>query len=297
MEKLSPLNRFIAAFVRRLWRFGHFKGRGFLIYRLLPFVRAMPTRYGPTIRIHRHDYTNRAAVFGAYGQEVAGWVRRLRPDDLFLDIGANAGIFSLIANDHVTRGKVFAFEPNPNLYEDLRYNIRLNGAKRVTPLNAAISERTGTFTLFHNPWHSGGGALQLGALGKRPSPETEAYTVLAIAPKHLDAMLDEARRRRVCMKIDVEGHELAVLRGLREAGLLARTAWAIVEIDPVHLSRFGAAAADLYRLMEDAGFACEKGCDFADHYDEFFTRLMPSNEEGRAVDEAGIQQESVLAPQ
>ena len=72
MGMLSPINRLIAAFVRRLWRFPRYsRGRRFIVDCLLPFVHAMPTRYGPTIRVRRCDFTNRAAVFGLYGDSVA----------------------------------------------------------------------------------------------------------------------------------------------------------------------------------------------------------------------------------
>ena len=113
---LSPLNRLIVAFVRWLWRFRRFVGRQSIILWLLPLVRALPSRYGPMIRVHGGDLTNRMTLFGAYGDEIAEQVARLRPDDLFLDIGANTGIFSMIAERHLPHGRVFAFEPNPYLF-------------------------------------------------------------------------------------------------------------------------------------------------------------------------------------
>lgn len=289
MHTLSPLNRLIVAFVQRLWRFRRFRGRQTIIDRVLPLVRAIPSRYGPTIRVRRRDFTNRAAIFGAYGDEIVGWLGRLRPDDLFLDIGANAGIFSLVASQRLPRGGVFSFEPNPDLYADLRFNIAVNGARRIIPLNVALSERTGTFTLVHNPNHTGGAALSCHAQDGSLPPNAVEHVVLAVAPKDLGAVLDEARERRVCMKLDVEGHELAVLRGLQEAGILSRAAWAIVEIDAAHLARFGASPAMLYRLMVDEGFAPAKGCDAADHYDELFVR-QPADGDGIAANGHAILQ-------
>lgn len=273
MAKLSPVNRLIVVFVRRLWRFRQFLGRQSIILYLLPLVRAMPSRYGPTICVRRRDLTNRLALFGGYGDEIVDWLRRLQPEDLFLDIGANTGIFSLCANELVPRGRIFAFEPNPNLYDDLRRNIELNNARRVTPLNVGMSDRTATFALPNIPDHTGSAALQ------RPDNDNEGpvapsgHIVLAVAPKELDIVLEEARSRRVCVKIDVEGHELNVLRGLRDAGLLRKTAWAIVEIDSSYLKRFDASVMDLYRLMETEGFKPSKGCAFAEHYDEIFARV------------------------
>jgi FkbM family methyltransferase len=272
MQKVSLLNRFIVAFVRWLWSFRRVRGRRFLIDHLLPVVRVMATRYGPVIRVHRHDFTNRAAIFGTYGDEVAGWVRSLRDEDLFLDIGANAGIFSLIADECVPGGKVFSFEPNANLYEDLRFNIGLNDARRVVPLNIALSDHTGTFQLAHNPGHTGGGSLRDAGVETSVAGVTADYTVVAVAPRFLDAVIEAAQDRDVCIKIDVEGHELCVLRGLDEAGLLAKARWVIAEIDPSYLERFSANAEMIYQLMESRGFRPTKGLDVANHYDELFVR-------------------------
>ena len=171
------------------------------------------------------------------------------------------------------QGSIFSFEPNPELYEDLRFNIRVNGAERITPLNIALSDETGTFTLCHNPDHTGAAVLMSTTPSSAPPPQAIQHVILAVAPKNLGVVLEEARRRRVCIKIDVEGHEFAVLRGLREAGLLAHAAWVIVEIDAAYLARFGASVMALYQLMEEEGFSPEKSRNFADHYDEIFVRL------------------------
>jgi FkbM family methyltransferase len=237
----------------------------------MPIVRAMPTRYGPIIRVHRHDLTNRLALFGGYGEEIVQWLHRLQPDDLFLDIGANTGIFSLIANDLMPNGRIFAFEPNPNLHDDLRFNIRINKASHVTPINVGLSDRTAMFFLPHIPGHTGSAALQRSDAAGPATCTPGTNTVITVSAAELDILVKEASTRRVCMKIDVEGHELNVLRGLRESGLLRRTAWAIVEIDRSYLERFGASVADLYDLMETEGLMPAKGRNFADHYDELFS--------------------------
>ncbi len=273
MASLSLLDSLIVTAVRRLWRFPRFKGRLFIVDHLLPVANVMASRYGPAIRVHRHDFTNRAAIFGLYGDEIAKWVRTLRPGDVFVDIGANTGVFSLLASATMGqggRGTVFAFEPNPRLFRDLCFNIEVNGCTGIFPFNVAVSDRTATFGLVHNAGHTGGVALH-DLDGDSPEPRgAEESIVLAVAPREIGAMLQAAEGRRVCMKIDVEGHELNVLRGLAEAGLLARADWVIVEIDPSHLSRFGASADDIYDVMRSAKLRPTKGLGTAEHYDEIF---------------------------
>lgn len=273
MHRLSLTNRLISALVSRLWRMRRLRGRRFLVDRLLPFVQAMPSYYGPVLRVRPGDFTNRAAIFGSYGDEVADWVRRLQPDDVFLDIGANTGLFSLIADHRVTQGQIFAFEPNTALFDDLRYNLAVNGARRVSPLNVALSDRTCTSTLSYDPRHTGGASLSHdGGEAASENSVRREDVVVALAPSHLDAVIEATRHRRVCIKIDVEGHELNVLKGLRDAGLLARAAWVIAEIDPGHLCRFGASVNAVYELMDDAGLTPTKRPGLSGHYDEIFVR-------------------------
>lgn len=270
MASLSLLDSLIVTAVKRLWRFPRFKGRLFIVDHLLPVANVMASRYGPAIRVHRHDFTNRAAIFGLYGDEIAQWVRTLRPGDVFIDVGANTGVFSLLASTTMGRGTVFAFEPNPRLFRDLCFNVEVNGCAGIFPFNIALSDRTGTFGLVHNAGHTGGAALHD---LKGVSPEArrpDESIVLAVAPKEIGAMLQAAEGRRVCVKVDVEGHELNVLRGLAEAGLLARAAWVVVEIDPSYLGRFGAGADEIYDLMRSANLRPTKGLGTAEHYDEIF---------------------------
>lgn len=270
MASLSLLDSLIVNAVRRLWRFRRFKGRLFIVDHLLPVAKVMASRYGPAIRVHRYDFTNRAAIFGLYGDEIAHQIRTLRPNDVFIDVGANTGVFSLLASSTMGHGTVFAFEPNSRLFRDLCFNVDVNGSAGVIPFNIALSDRTGTFGLVHNAGHSGGAALRDLHDGP-PGAETAGESiVLAVAPKEIGAMLQATENRRVCMKIDVEGHELNVLRGLRDAGLLARAAWVIVEIDPSFLGRFGASVDDIYDLMRSESLRPTKGLGFAEHYDEIF---------------------------
>lgn len=270
MTTLSLLDSVIVAAVKRLWRFPRFKGRLFIVDHLLPVAKVMASRYGPALRVHRHDFTNRAAIFGLYGDEIAQKIRTLRPNDVFIDVGANTGVFSLLASSTMGRGTVFAFEPNPRLFRDLCFNVEVNGSAGIIPFNIALSDRTGTFGLVHNAGHTGGAALRVLQNEQPDAGTTDESIVLAVAPKEIGAMLQAAESRRVCMKIDVEGHELNVLRGLKGAGLLARAAWVIVEIDPNFLRRFGASPDAIYDLMRSENLRPTKGPGSAEHYDEIF---------------------------
>jgi FkbM family methyltransferase len=64
----------------------------------------------------------------------------LRPGDYFIDIGANIGLFSLIASKVVgNEGMVFSFEPTPKTFKRFTDNIELNGCTNIRPFCKAIS--------------------------------------------------------------------------------------------------------------------------------------------------------------
>ena len=238
-------------------------GRLFLIDHLLAFCRFGPSWYGPVLRVRRRDWTNRAAFFGSYGAEIPDQVRTLSPPDVFLDIGANTGVFSLLASTVVSDGFVFAFEPNPVVFADLCANIRVNGAANVTALNVGLSDADGVAALETREGHSGVATVRMDGEGTR---------VVLAAPGNIAALAVAMKDRRAGIKIDVEGHELQVLLGLRAAGYLDRAKWIIVEIDRENLERHGASARGVYQLLEARNFRPRKGRIDSVHYDEIFVR-------------------------
>src|SRR5262245_1702659 len=69
----------------------------------------------------------------------------LQEGQVFLDIGANIGFYSLFAAKRVgPKGRVFSFEPDPMTYESLDRSLRRNGFSWARPINAALSDREGT---------------------------------------------------------------------------------------------------------------------------------------------------------
>lgn len=262
---MKPTDNVVSRLIGRFWAYGPFKGRLFLVDHLLRFCRYAPTKYGPVVRVRRRDWTNRAAIFGVYGVEISDQIRTLSPGDTFLDIGANTGIFSLIASAVVTDGLVFAFEPNPKVYVDLCENIRVNGASNVISQNLALSDTDGIMSLEIHEGHSGTSSIRGDGNGPR---------VVVVAPANLKALSIAMAGQQAGIKIDVEGHELHVLRGLHAARLLDRSRWIIVEIDSDNLEQHGASVAGVYDFLEPLGFRPQKGRIDSGHYDEIFVQTV-----------------------
>jgi len=124
----------------------------------------------------------------------------LAPGDVVLDIGAHIGSMTVpIATRIGPEGRVYAFEPQKKIYRELVHNLELNGLTNAVPLRFALSSEPGIIEM--NPATAHDGRVSVGHGGD----EVEARTV------------DSFRFPKVSlMKIDVEGHELKVLRGADE---------------------------------------------------------------------------------
>lgn len=144
----------------------------------------------------------------------------VRDDTVFLDIGANLGFFSLqIAKRVRTAGGVHAFEPHPELFRLFCASAFVNGLSSfdgnsgiINIKNIGASDRRARVSFNYPDDHLGGGTLV--ELNARPHTKVPGY----VHP--LDSVFEHNFKCDL-VKIDVEGHELNVLRGMRE--ILARS--------------------------------------------------------------------------
>jgi len=154
------------------------------------------------------------------GGEFVVFYRLAAKSDLVLDIGANTGIFSLIACAANPTAKVIAFEPVPAIYERLVANIGTNSLEnRCRALPHAASDRTGTGQLFV-PW----GRIPLEATLDAPEIYDSHGQLTEITITTVDSVCGD--QRVDLAKIDVEGTEHRVLSGMKT--VLARWRPALV---------------------------------------------------------------------
>lgn len=133
----------------------------------------------------------------------------IHPGAVVYDIGANVGFFTILAARLVgSGGHVFAFEPVPGNVEAITHNLRLNRQSNATVLCVAVAEQTGRAS-FALTRHIGGAALaSVGA----PPDATKQINVDTLAID--DGVRQGQLRPPSVVKIDVEGAELLVLRGM-----------------------------------------------------------------------------------
>lgn len=172
----------------------------------------------------------------------------LRPGDTVLDVGANVGFLTVIAARLVgAGGRVVAFEPVPDNARQIRRNAKLNRLGNIEVVESAVADRTGTATLVLARF-AGGAALE-GA--DRPPDACGERTVPVVT---LDEWCAGASvPAPALVKIDVEGAELAVLRGM--AGLLAGPRPALlIEVDDPAVAGAEAKAAACGGFCADRGY-------------------------------------------
>jgi FkbM family methyltransferase len=148
--------------------------------------------------------------------ELAAFRAALRPGDHALDVGANVGPYTLLFARCVgPSGRVLALEPAPEAFDGLTRHVALNGfADRVTPLNVAASDRAGTARLavdgFQGTNHLvGGGSTE-------SDRTTDGAASIEVRTVTVDELCERERIRPALLKVDVEGAEMAVLRGAAE---------------------------------------------------------------------------------
>lgn len=164
----------------------------------------------------------------------------LQPGDSVVDIGANIGMFTLAARAQIgSAGRIIAFEPNPTPRKKLERHIALNGIQNVDLFDVALDKQEGRAVLTFPNWNSGEGSLS--DIGYAQD-ETQSVDVEVRVG---DDLLKEINPRLV--KIDVEGAEIGVLKGLQK--LIARARPIITtEYAPKHLVRFAASHKDFEGL-------------------------------------------------
>jgi FkbM family methyltransferase len=168
-------------------------------------------------------------LFGVWEPDVSAFIAgRLKPGDTFVDVGANIGYHTLLAAHRLGReGRVVAIESSPKIYRLLQESLADNGSPGVVrTVNRAASDAVGELALYEGPAQNIGLSTTVATRGL-PSEGTISAAPLA------DLLEPEEISTARLVKIDVEGAEVAVLRGMKEfLDRCSRDVEVIVELSP-----------------------------------------------------------------
>ncbi len=148
--------------------------------------------------------TRHACWLGSYEINIQRLVtQEVRCGEVFYDVGANVGFYSVLASILTGPGKVYAFEPLPENVRYIKKHLELNDVRNVEVFEVAVSDEQGTFS-FQDEETRGMGCLQAGGN-------------LCVQTVTLDSLLQEQRIAPPCViKMDIEGAETRALMGARE---------------------------------------------------------------------------------
>jgi len=180
------------------------------------------------------------------------WIRtHVRPGQVFLDVGANIGLYTVLAAKRVGHdGMVYAVEPHLGNAFRLMQNVRANGIDaQVKVLSVALHDTNGFVDFNYNAEISGSSMSQLGSRHDSEEREFEAVLCEYKCAVTVDSLIASgAMRAPQHVKIDVDGNELLVLKGMRALlGGPSRPLSVQVEINRRYKQ-------DVIHLMRDAGY-------------------------------------------
>lgn len=161
------------------------------------------------------------------GRDIDFLRRFLRPGDTFVDIGANVGVYSLYAAQVVgPTGHVIAVEAHPQTFNYLEENVHANGYRWVKCVRAAVTD--------HN------GNVRVTDIRSDDQNRVDPSGPIQVPGLTLDQLIPSGPVR--LLKVDVEGHETAVMAGAID--VVSRTEAVLVEA-------WGAARQEVSAALED----------------------------------------------
>ena len=167
-----------------------------------------------------------------------------------IDVGANFGLYTKFLSELVEPGgRVYSIEPIPLTYEILTSNLKRLKLRNVEPFNYAISEDIAEVRMEIPQYASGGENFYEARVV--PASTSDRFRVVNIESRPLDVLFGQLRNIDF-VKCDVEGHELACLRGAASILRRVKPAW-LIEISG-NPDQESSTANYVFKLMADYGY-------------------------------------------
>ncbi|MGY8962862.1 MAG: FkbM family methyltransferase [Rhodospirillales bacterium] len=197
----------------------------------------------------------RLTTFETKEPETVKWIDGFERGDVFVDVGANMGLYSLFAAVH-SGARVFSFEPESQNYALLNTNIRLNNAATsVTAWCCALANTRSVDRLYMTDLTAAGSCHAFGAeVDESLSPVKAAFAQGCLGYSLDELVISEAVPMPTHIKIDVDGFEHLVVRGAIDTFANPKLKSVLIEINP-HINEH----AELVCEMESLGFKTDVG--------------------------------------
>jgi FkbM family methyltransferase len=212
------------------------------------------------VRIDILESIQRGMFLGEYEPTQTDWLRQcLSEGDRFVDLGANFGYYTSLASKIVgDTGKVFAFEPSPMAGRTIIDMIAKNKIKNIEFVQAAVGDMSGEINIFmpqSRGVHSPSTFFS--------DPTFTRLRVPLIALDHFGPLNDGTPIKLI--KIDVEGSEPNVIKGLRKLAQGGLVQNVFCEFNSGWLRRNSTTPKELFDAIIDCGFVVHKKTELTMH--------------------------------
>jgi FkbM family methyltransferase len=205
---------------------------------------------GFRLRLYRNDLLSKALYFGEYEPNELNFLAKfLQQGDTFIDVGANLGLFSILAGSKVkSSGRVYGFEPSVENFKRLKENISLNRLTNIRCFCLGISDKSESKMLHH--FNAGHGALSsYSNQGREDYSHVETRTISLAT-----FVRDEKINKIDAIKIDVEGWELPVLIGAEEILVQGDAPLLMIEFNDLNARNAGFSCQEIFDRLVDYGY-------------------------------------------
>lgn len=251
---VSALRLYLVMLLKSLLRGVRFRGKGTILSALCPRDKTVTINlFGYSFACDLSEHIQRCIFLYGYDDEAQNFIEKtLKEGDVFLDIGANVGFYSLLAASIIgEKGRVIAIEPNPKTYAKLKRTIEDNGIKNILLLNIGLGEKEGYLNLFMNPdVHNDTATMVV-----HDAPESVRVEVVPLdwvaAAHHIEKI--------AYLKIDVDGMEPNVFAGAKTLLDEGRIAFIQSEFNDYWLRKNESTPEKLHTLLLGHGFEDMEG--------------------------------------
>lgn len=204
---------------------------------------------GIILELHIDDWIQENLFFtGKYEETELRFIEKwLKKGNVFLDVGANIGLYTLLASKLVGEdGTVIAFEPFNKNFHSLKKNVLLNNRKNILLENLAVAETSKQIDIFYNDQLS-----NLGMASSYLSVNTDSEKIDAVS---IDNYFKKHSVKTISfIKIDVEGGEYPVLLGMKET-LTEHSPILLIEINKEILVNTPYSEQDINDFLANLGY-------------------------------------------
>jgi FkbM family methyltransferase len=207
---------------------------------------------GATLRLYGDDYLCRDIfIYRFEGNERDFVIGYLAPGDIFIDVGANIGLFTLLGADVVgPTGKVYAFEPTATTYARLCDNVARNRLQHVECVPMALSDQdeTRVMTVSVEGFAAWNSLAQPGVESRCVQEQVRCCRWDSFVAQH--ALTGKV----ALMKIDIEGWEFTMVQGAQATLQRADAPDLLVEFATQNAQSAGTTCVALYNLLLTLGY-------------------------------------------